>query len=58
MHPRLLEYTKLLLHKFLNWGSLKFSKKGKLVICLIEFRIQKEIEWVMNAVLRVYSQKK
>lgn len=55
MHPRLLEYTKLLSQIPKPVGSLKFSKKGKLVICLIEFRIQKEIEWVMNAVLRVYS---
>ena len=55
MHPRLLEYTKLLSQIPKPTGSLKFSKSGKLVICLIEFRIQKEIEWVMNAVLRVYS---
>ena len=32
-----------------------FNKGGKLIICLIEYRIMPEIDWVINAVLRVYK---
>ena len=31
-----------------------FNKGGKLIICLIEYRIMPEIDWVINAALRVY----
>ena len=33
----------------------KFNIGGKLIICLIEYRIMEEIELVMNAALRVYN---
>lgn len=33
----------------------EFNTKGKLVICLIEYRIMKEIEYVINALLKVYD---
>ena len=36
----------------------EFNTKGKLIICLIEYRIMDEIEWVINAMLRDMIQKK
>ena len=35
----------------------EFNTEGKLIICLIEYRIMDEIEWVINAMLRVYDSK-
>lgn len=32
-----------------------FNTKGKLIICLIEYRIMDEIKYVINAMLRVYK---
>ena len=32
-----------------------FNKGGKLIICLIEFRLLKEIEFVINAILHIYD---
>ena len=55
MHPRLVEYTNLIKKIPKPSGDIEFMKEGKLIICLIEFRKQPEIEWVMNAVLRVYK---
>ena len=33
----------------------KFNKGGKLIVVLIEYRIMDEIDWVINALLRVYD---
>ena len=33
----------------------EFNIGGKLIICLIEYRIMEEIEYVINAALRVYN---
>ena len=55
MHPRLVEYTDLIKKIPKPSGDIECMKQGKLIICLIEFRKQLEIEWVMNAVLRVYK---
>ena len=38
-----------------NSSVLEFQKKGKLIICLIEFRPLKEIEHVMAAILKSYQ---
>ena len=35
----------------------EFNTKGRLVVCLIEYRIMKEIEYVINALLKVYDSK-
>lgn len=32
-----------------------FNKEGKLIICLVEYRIMDEIDYVINAMLRVYD---
>nr|QBK86789.1 MAG: NAD dependent epimerase/dehydratase [Marseillevirus LCMAC103] len=32
-----------------------FNKGGRLVVCLVEFRVMPEIAWVLNAVCRVYG---
>lgn len=32
-----------------------FNTSGKLIICLVEYRIMPEVEWVINAALRVYK---
>lgn len=55
MHPRLREITDLISKIPAPEFPLCFQKSGKLVICLVEFRIQPEIEWVMNAVMRIYK---
>ena len=55
MHPRLKEVNDLISMIPKPTLPLNFKKDGKLVICLIEFRVMKEIEYVMNAVLRVYK---
>jgi len=55
MHPRLVEYTDLIKKIPKPSGDIECVKKGRLIICLIEFRKQPEIEWVMNAVLRIYK---
>ena len=34
----------------------KFNTSGKLIICLVEYRIMDEIDYVINAMLRVYGQ--
>ena len=55
MHPRLKEVNDLISMIPKPTLPLTFNTSGKLVICLIEFRIMKEIEYVMNAILRVYK---
>lgn len=35
--------------------DIEFKKNGKLAICLIEFRILPEIEYVINSILKVYD---
>ena len=32
-----------------------FNKEGQLIICLVEYRIMDEIDYVINAMLRVYD---
>ena len=32
-----------------------FNTKGRLIICLIEYRVMDEIHYVINAMLRVYK---
>lgn len=55
-HPKLVEYTSLIsqIPPPDTPETLHFLEKGKLVICLIEFRILEEIKWVINAVLKIY----
>ena len=38
-----------------NRGNINFKNNGKLTICLIEFRIMPEIEYVINSILKVYD---
>jgi hypothetical protein len=33
----------------------KFNKGGRLIVALVEYRIMDEIDWVINALLRVYD---
>ena len=33
----------------------EFNTNGKLVVALVEYRIMDEIEWVINALMRVYD---
>tara|TARA_Y100000992_G_scaffold168904_1_gene113465 strand:- start:142 stop:909 length:768 start_codon:yes stop_codon:yes gene_type:complete len=35
----------------------EFNTEGKLIICLIEYRIMEEIKYVLNAVLNIYDSK-
>jgi hypothetical protein len=53
-HPKLVEYTNLLSHIPTPNKSPIFQSSGKLLICLIEFRELHEIQWVMNAIVKVY----
>lgn len=56
------EYNKILYqlkelydYKKSNISTFNFSKSGRLVICLIEFRLMEEIKYVIYALLSVYS---
>ena len=51
MHPRLKEVNDLISMIPKPTLPLNFKMDGKLVICLIEFRVMKEIEYVMNVYL-------
>ena len=55
MHPRLKEITELISKIPSPELPLCFQKEGRLIICLVEFRIQPEIKWVMNAIMRIYK---
>ena len=50
------DYNEILMKLTVNNSTVfEFQKKGKLIICLIEFRPLKEIEHVMAAVLKSYK---
>jgi hypothetical protein len=53
-HPKLVEYTNLIANIPKPIKTPIFQSSGRLIICLIEFRKLEEIQWVINAVLRVY----
>ena len=49
------QYYNILKQLNIDNNEKVFNKKGKLIICLIEFRPLKEIEHVMSAILKSYN---
>ena len=54
-HNRQKQYTHILSSVKHNRTDIVFKENGKLIFCLIEFRTMKEIEYVINCILKVYD---